>query len=232
MASPQVFWISGSPSVIGSGALVCVRTATAEPGWSSSFVPPVLPMVIALGEPSSLGSSTIWFCAAHAPKTASDSTVRRRNMRRGPSGNVTADKPASLLDLDEEARAANADRADRRRDLLRLRRELADAAGDEHEGAARDIGEEGEVALVGIEDDLRQSDPRVGAKRQRRVVDEGDAEGAVLAGLENVVLTQRRADFCRDRAGGADDPRLAPQGLDGTDPPILLGCGTAEEKSK
>src|ERR1700730_5592096 len=77
---------------------------------------------------------------------------------------------------------------------------MGDLGGDESRSAAHDVEYGGIVGAALLIDELVHGKPRVRLQRERSLVVEGDAEGAVDVGLQHVVLVDRIAQ--RKRAGG------------------------------
>ena len=121
---------------------------------------------------------------------------------------VLARRAAVFRHLDEAARAANAERRGRRRDLHVAG--LGDGSSDESGGALGDVEYAGIVLAavfidVGVDGDLR-----VGLEIEGGGIDEGDAERRVrrrphhVVEIDVVLDLERRGRVVADHAGGAD----------------------------
>ena len=112
---------------------------------------------------------------------------------------VEIDVQLFALDATEDG-AADADGGERRLDGDVFGIGVADLAGDEDEGALQDR-EAGRAGAAGrIENHLVENDPAARFHGEGGVVDEADADRAVRAGLDHVVLENGIA-FCQFDAG-------------------------------
>src|ERR1043166_459563 len=114
-----------------------------------------------------------------------------------------------LDDGDNERGTADAEHRARRLDLHRAGVLPGQLAGAHHHGALLELCREASLQVLRIEEIGIDCDVAVRADRERCVVAERDAEAAVGAGLEHVVLENVVAELDRGGGAAAHDRHLA-----------------------
>jgi serine phosphatase RsbU (regulator of sigma subunit) len=104
-----------------------------------------------------------------------------------------------LFDFDDKPGAAHTENRGGSLDLHRAGRAARDIARHHRDGAAIHVGQHRALEITRVELVILEHDLTVGAARHHGVVDKGDADRAVGAGLDGVLLVERIADF----GGGA-----------------------------
>src|SRR5215469_16287398 len=131
------------------------------------------------------------------------------------------------INLNRKGPTAHANDRGWRLDLHRSRGAARDIAGDDRQRSPSHIRQHRTLEIVRIEPEFVELDLAVGARRKYRVVDEGDTDTAIRAGLDEILFEQRIPDFGWQTLACAQDRHLPSQLLYLRDPRSFRGnCGT------
>src|SRR5215467_6684334 len=99
------------------------------------------------------------------------------------------------IDLNRKGRTAHPNDRGRRLDLHRPGGGARDIAGDDRQRSPSHIRQHRTLEVVRIEPEFVERDLAVGARRKYSVVDEGDTDTAIRAGLDEILFEQQIPDF-------------------------------------